>query len=300
MNETTTKMNFQDFTEAIKERFKADYPGCRIKTGTVEKNNGLCLTGLTILKEGTPLSPTLYPEQNYSSYLDGKPFEAIVEELESFYEKSLDIPGFQMPDVGNFEAVKEKICFKLINKGRNKKRLREMPYRNFLDLAVTYYIPVTIKKPYDANLGITNKFLRLWHVEEETLYQHALVNTRKLFPVRLQSMEDVIKGFGPDFPSPIPFTPLSIFRCDGDCGGAAAIIYDSELKRCAEIFGDFYILPSSVYETILCPLSYGKAPKEDMLSMVREINAKEVLSDEVLSDNAYLYHADTGEIEILE
>ena len=33
--------------------------------------------------------------------------------------------------------------------------------------------------------------------------------------------------------------------------------------------------------------------------MVREINREQVPPDEVLSDNVYLYHADTGEIEIL-
>ena len=39
----------------------------------------------------------------------------------------------------DFENVKDRVCFKLINKDRNAELLSDMPYIEFLDLAVTFY-----------------------------------------------------------------------------------------------------------------------------------------------------------------
>ena len=60
---------------------------------------------------------------------------------------------------------------------------------------------------------------------------------------------------------------------------------DSFLNRMEE---DFYILPSSVHELILVPVS--AAVSEDRLSqMVHEVNEKEVPEEDFLSDSVYRY-----------
>lgn len=59
--------------------------------------------------------------------------------------------------------------------------------------------------------------------------------------------------------------------------------------------GDFFILPSSVHETICVP--YKSADKEILDKMVKEVNQQQVPLEEQLEDHAYIYRAETGVIE---
>ena len=81
---------------------------------------------------------------------------------------------------------------------------------------------------------------------------------------------------------------------------AAALLYPDILRGFAGKHGDFYILPSSIYEVLLLPAKPEPADPAYLCGMVRAVNEEQVSPDEVLSDNAYLYHADTGEIDVLE
>ena len=82
--------------------------------------------------------------------------------------------------------------------------------------------------------------------------------------------------------------------------GAAVLAYPGTLKKVGEMLGsDFAILPSSIHEVILAPAGRGAADAGYFCSAVREVNQAQVAPDEVLSDNAYYYHAGTGGIEIL-
>ena len=94
---------------------------------------------------------------------------------------------------------------------------------------------------------------------------------------------------------------MHILRNNGSSGGAAALLNAEILREFAGRHGDFYIFPSSIHEVILHPVAMPGMvlEKEDVSSMVRDVNQAQVAPDEVLSDNAYYYHADTGEIEIL-
>lgn len=82
--------------------------------------------------------------------------------------------------------------------------------------------------------------------------------------------------------------------------GAAILLYDGVLKTFAEqTGGDFYILPSSIHETMFVP-AYGKRDDAFMLSMVRNVNRENVAPEEVLSDNVYYYHAKTDCVEMIK
>lgn len=57
----------------------------------------------------------------------------------------------------------------------------------------------------------------------------------------------------------------------------------------------FYILPSSIHETLIIPKDGAMTPKE-LGEMVREVNRTEVLREEVLSDRVYEYDREKGKI----
>lgn len=61
---------------------------------------------------------------------------------------------------------------------------------------------------------------------------------------------------------------------------------------------DFYILPSSVHELLVVPVTVDKSPAE-LIQMVRDVNERDVEEDEVLSNNIYLYHIRDKSMEMI-
>ena len=75
--------------------------------------------------------------------------------------------------------------------------------------------------------------------------------------------------------------------------GASALLALPFLEEFRERIGeDFWILPSSIHEVILVPMS-KVCDRAKLCAMVREINETQVPPQEVLSDEVYTY----GEFE---
>ena len=307
--EENTVLDFQQFTEEVRAGMQEFFPDADIRVAPTEKNNGLVLTGLAIMEPGKRATPTIYLNGPYQSYRRGTALPEIIAEVADAYRGNSPEEDPEIPDMADFEAVKGLICFRPINRERNRERLKSMPHRDFLDLAVTYFVPVTVDSRKNGSITIKDQLFRLWQTDEETVYRYALENTRRMYPVTLQSMEDVIREMmGDDAPAGlfsekngVPAIPLYVLRCyRGDMSSAAAMLYDDILREFGRQHGNFYILPSSIYEVLLMPAGPGPADAGFVCPMVRDVNCTQVDPVEVLSDNAYYYHADTGVIDILE
>jgi len=78
--------------------------------------------------------------------------------------------------------------------------------------------------------------------------------------------------------------------------GACCILYDDVLKEIAErLDSDLYILPSSIHEVILMPVTVTESVPA-LSQMVCDINQSEVSAEEILSDHIYYYHRSTDSI----
>ena len=77
--------------------------------------------------------------------------------------------------------------------------------------------------------------------------------------------------------------------------GASALLDVKVMSDIAERFGEFYILPSSVHETIIIPEHDGMEISE-LEAMVRDVNSTQVAEDEQLSDHVYTYDPVSHEI----
>lgn len=225
---------FKAFVGAMQERLEARYPDCEVRAVQTDKNNGVRLTGIVIMQDGENVTPNIYMEGFYREYLDGRRMEDIEADAVKLYEGCRIKGGLSLPDMTDFEAVRGLICFKPVNRERNREKLKSMPHRDFLDLAIVYFVPVTIDGEKSGTITVTDHMFRLWQTDEESLYGYALENTRRLYPVILQSLEDVIRDvMGDDAPEGlfperdgIPAVPLYVLRCNkGDMSSAAAILY---------------------------------------------------------------------------
>ena len=112
-------MDFEGFVEAMKERLREEYPGCEVKTAPISKNNGLCLTGITILPPGRTVAPNIYMDAPYTEYLAGRPLEDIFSAIVQIYEENAMEEDPALPDLTDFEAVKDTVCFRLVSRERN-------------------------------------------------------------------------------------------------------------------------------------------------------------------------------------
>ena len=306
---TGIPMDFGGFVEAMKERLREKYPGCEVKTAPVSKNNGLCLTGITILPPERTVAPNIYMDEPYTEYLAGRPLEDIFSGVVRLYEENAMEEDPALPDLTDFGAVKDLICFRIINRERNRERLAGMPHRDFLDLAIVYFIPVAVSDSCGGSITVTGQIFSQWQTDEETVYQCAVENTRRLYPVSIMPMVEMVREImGADAPKELfmetghPICPpLYVLRCHkGDTGSAAALLYPDILREFAGKHGDFYILPSSIYEVLLLPAEPEPADPAYLCGMVRAVNEEQVSPDVVLADDAYVCHEYPGEIDVLE
>ena len=78
--------------------------------------------------------------------------------------------------------------------------------------------------------------------------------------------------------------------------GAICITYPNAIKDFAmEHNCDIYIIPSSVHEVILIPNI--QCSLETINDLIKDVNRRQLDPTEILSDHAYVYRVETGEIE---
>ena len=85
--------------------------------------------------------------------------------------------------------------------------------------------------------------------------------------------------------------PLTVVTNEMKVNGASALFYPEVMDQLAEkIGGNFFILPSSVHESLVLP-DDGSQSIGDLKAMVMEVNATQVDPVDRLSDDVYHYDA---------
>lgn len=293
-----------------------------IKACKCKKNNGIVLHGISICNANDQTDvvpvPAIYLDEYYQDYYAGKrSLSNIVAAILALNkERTVKMP-FDVNTFIDFSKVKDGIMYKLINFEKSQELLQEIPYVKYLDLAVVFFYEVLDfpEKGSVSNILIRNDHMEKWGASVEDLYNAAFDNTPSKHPVRVQDMESVIKimtemtsdgenseDSNEDFlcnivPNPEVST-LYILSNHKGFYGAACLMYPDLLKKVAEkMETDIYILPSSVHEILVLPVSDFATP-EQLKSMVKSVNMTEVSVEDYLSDNVYIYHRD-GDLEII-
>jgi len=156
----TTK---EAFVETVKSAMEAMYAeGYIVRVQEVQKNNGLVLYGLTIQKTGVNIAPTIYLDSYYEEYRNGRTLASIINAVSATYEQHKVEKNFSVDMISDFDSVKDKICFKLINAEKNKQILKDIPYVEFMDLAVVFYILVDQSIEGNATALIRNGMMQVW------------------------------------------------------------------------------------------------------------------------------------------
>lgn len=297
-------MTYQEFKtntiQVISNKLGSNF---QVTLQDILKNNDTHLDGLTILANGCNLSPTIYLNPFYEQYLEGRELDAIYDEILFIYNNHTPKGNIDISFFTDYEKVKERIVFKLVNYERNKELLKKVPHIRYLDLALIFNCLLDSSREGFATILIYHHHLSFWHITVNELYELAVKNTPRLLHYHIENMADIISdiisaGDPCLFEHSYDPLPMYILSNKSKLNGSGCILYENLLAQIsAKLHSDLYILPSSIHEVLLIPTNHSKTSTE-LTALVEEVNSTQLLPEEILSDHVYHYSLATGKISM--
>ncbi|MCR5118828.1 MAG: DUF5688 family protein [Lachnospiraceae bacterium] len=298
-------MTIDEFAMKVKNALFKEGEEREIKINKVLKNNGICLTGICIPDEEHKMTPTVYLDEYLAEYEEGTPFATVIREIKRLASYHDDDISFDLKSFTSFSTARDRIVYKLINARMNEQLLKEVPHETYLDMAKVFYYVLSDQGEKQASILIYNGHMAGWGIDTATLSEYANVNTPRLLPGNICSMNELISKMVPGQAACVPLLReeddlMYVLTNVRKYFGAACMLYEGVLGEFADrIGGSFYILPSSVHEVILLRETGDEDPYE-LVHMVNEVNESQVAADEVLSGSVYRYDRKTAEISVFD
>lgn len=272
--------------------------GCQVKLQEVMKNNGVILQGLVILAGTQNLSPTIYLNGFLEAYEAGVPLVRIVERILEIYERDMPGDSVNMDFFREFARVRERICYRVINRERNRVLLEHIPHLDFLDLSICFFYAYEGPVIGAGSILIYNSHMEMWNSSTVELLCLAQENTMRIFPWELQNLGKLLAGYTRQAES--EEIPMQVLSNRQRVHGAACMIYPGVLSMAAQRAKEnLYILPSSIHEVLLLPESEA-GDVQSIKNMIREVNRTQVEPEEILSDNLYIYRPSENRVEVVQ
>lgn len=298
--------SFEEFKVEVVARIKDFLPesfaDAEVSLKEVVKNNDLQLTGLVIASLETNVCPNIYLDSFYEDYKTGVDMNEILGEIAKL-RVDLDVSGpFDMSWITDFEQVKGKLIPRLVNAAMNATLLSGRPHKFIADLAVTYCAMLVQYSGRTASVPISNELMKMWGISVDELHKIAVANLSDLLPSTFRGMTEVMSemmGMSTEemvmmgLRTETEEEHMYVLSNSLNINGASALFDEKMMTEIADKIGDFYILPSSVHEVLLVPMTENVST-EELECMVREVNATQVSPEERLSDNIYTYNLEEG------
>ena len=207
-----------------------------------------------------------------------------------------------------YEKFNKNIVFKLINKDKNVELLETVPYKEYLDLAVVFYL---VQSNDDEALKckiITNEVFKDWKVDVDKLMEDALENTPRLLGLKIRGILSTIASYtdneefqtvaeeeDSDLPLYVTTNKISLH-------GASVILYRDLLKAfAARKKSDVYIIPCSIHELIMIPsVECPDIDPQELKNLIYHVNRNELKEEDFLSDNLYFYNVHNDKVNIVQ
>lgn len=302
--------SFEDFCSEVKEHIRdympEEYRQAKIVMEKVMKRNGFIKTAFAMQLPGNRAAPVLYINDYYRKEMDQGEIEGRIKEMAETYQQYVEMfPAQSIPDFKEFSSIKDYISYRLVNRQRNFLRLLDVPYRRIDDMAVAYEIDLE-KSGLPGSVLVDESMLQIWDISEEQLEQTAAENARRDFQPLLKPLQMVISEMISG-----QKTDMNLLKAKGDfednqyilsneeltCGATVMLMPDV-LKRVREVLGtDFYLLPSSIHETIVIPKTIGiKLSPKELKDMLTTINDSACAPEDILSYSVYEYREREGRL----
>ncbi len=252
------------FLEYVKDNILSfmpeEYRDYRVEEIRALKENGQVFTGISIVKGEKCCVPAFYCESFYKMYQETQDIDSVMRDIAEQYVH-WDKVGMQMPlpDLENFEEIKDLIGYSVANERLNQEMLKDVVHTTVEDIAKVYRV-FLIDDDGCKSTKITNELMKQWDISREELDAIANENMPRMFPpVVMSSKTMLMKLFDEE-----EELPTGIFAEPGDFlyvltnqqlnGGASTLFYPELLQTVRQQLGnDFYILPGSTEEVYILP-----------------------------------------------
>lgn len=197
-------------------------------------------------------------------------------------------------DIEEYSIAKSHIIPKLVNISNNADWLGDAAHTVYLDTAVVFIYVIRAEGDEIVSFNINNEALVKWGVSVDTLLHDSIETAMRLFPMSIESIEDVLGLSENDY-----YQTFFVMSNSRRHFGAATMLYDNALDDFADqIHDSFSIIPSSIHEVLLVPDRLGIS-SDELSGMLTDVNISIVRDDEILSDRIYHYDLDTGSVSIM-
>ena len=292
----------QEFIDYVKENIGDLLKGrlggeFTVSTGETVKTNDYKYTNLTILAKDNRMAPNLKIDEFVDRYKEGENIDDLLDEIADIYEKAIenDLDMDEIERFSDYEAVKDKLVTKAVNKELSKEYLENVPYKDFGDLAIICQYRLKTGEGSIGSITINNDHLDVWGKSFEEVLKVAKENDLRLSDPKLIPMDKVLFGFSSYKQEDLlpnekcASMEMYVLMTEDMSNGAKLIAHEDLMDRIGGFFdGDYIIIPSSTQEVIILPKNTD-IPIEEISQMVKEVNSEYVSKEEILSDHAYMY-----------
>ena len=279
-------MEYKEFLMTIKKSFH-DRLGKEygVILRKVLKNNGVNYDGLCILQGLEGVGAVICLNSYYEQFKEGIPLGEIIELINTAFLDSIKEPELNPRILDDFDLIKDKIVYQLVNTKANEELLEAVPSIPFLDLSIIFNLFLTSNEFGHMSAMISKENMEAWKIDVDVLYQHASVNTPGLLPAIISDLSKGLKTYmNGQYKA-----PFFVLTNNMGVNGSSTLLYDGLLRKFADSIGqDFIILPICIHEIILLPLSNKKYLQQLHKEQTRSVNTYLPLA-EWLSSQVYFY-----------
>lgn len=309
--EEDMKMSYEEFVvnavKNLRQYLPHGWGDIALSCAPIPLSNNACRQGIQLLPKGkdgadTGKTITINLQDFYQSYQSGIPMDAVFSMIAQELTGICEGGGCASLSERSYAWAKEHLLVEVCNEEMNRSQLLHMPHEIRKDLALRYSLR-TDDNGSRHLIQITNAQLKQWGISEETLRKDAWENMKKKLPPVARPLNEVLMeilemqsvGTGnvliqDDFP---------YFISNTEKFHGASYMFDGELmEHLAKRFeDDLLIIPSSIHEILLLKKQDVRNMGE-IVNMVREINYSQLLPEEILSNNVYVYDRKTHKINM--
>ena len=281
----------KEIIEEVKEILKGMMPDYELRSQQITKNNDEKLDAVAFLKEGSVIGPTIYTDNWILDYRDGMSPEQIAVQARKAVEDAMlraqDITinfdrdyilknafGMVMCMDSNIEYLKDAVCEPV--DGTDLMMVVRVRAGEDASFVLKRDATVTFGLTYEEAVEAAYRNME----KEEAVIKPVQSIIAEMMGVSEREINDMVPSSEVD---------MIVITNERKFYGAGEIFLKNEVRD--ELFnriGEYYILPSSLHETIVIPKTYCE-DYHMLESMLREINRQEILPKDRLSDTVYRY-----------
>ena len=225
---------------------------------------------------------------------------------------SLKVQGAESVELGDWDSVKDRILFKLVNTNINRKALEEeeIVHIDWYDMSIVFYIELNKNDDKLVSLQVTESLKDLWGVTAETIDEYAFDNTKIINPIVITTLYDKGVEAAEELGVEVPELPEGtdkygsyILTNTDNYNGAVVMRYPAFLTALSETMkSDLYIIPGAVHEALAVRTSDypGDVNLARLFVMLMNNNMNINTKEDMLSNNIFRFSRETESLSVVE